>query len=432
MSPDASPTGLGRDAGLVRRVGPFALTSAFLGILLGSGIFTIPAAMAAAVGSLAPLAYLACALAVGAVMLCFAEAASRVPTSGGVSGFVNAAFGPYWGFITGVLNWASAVLAAGAVGAAAADAIGTAMPAMAAGPVRAVAIITWFFGLAALNIVGVGIAARFVAIATSIKLIPIAIFIAIGLWFIAPANLSLPIAAGSADLGRAAILGIFLFTGMESTLSVSGEVRDPARTIPRAILSALAGYAVMCIVVQLVAQGLLGNALGGSVAPLADAMGLISPALRLVLVAGTALSMLGWTASEALSSPRMLFALSRDGFLPAVVGRVHPRNHTPYVASLCHAAIAAGLAVSGSFTALVVLSTLLVILVYLLGSVAAFKLRIANIAVAGPPVRIPALPLVVAIGCGAMIWVGLQSTRDEAIGIAIFLGAATVLYRLRR
>ena len=84
-----------RDAGLVRGVGFWALTGAFVGILVGSGIFNIPAPMAAAVGPWAPLAYLACGMAVGAVLLCFAEAASRVPTSGGVAGFIGAAFGPY-------------------------------------------------------------------------------------------------------------------------------------------------------------------------------------------------------------------------------------------------------------------------------------------------------------------------------------------------
>lgn len=421
-----------RDAGLVRGIGPVALTGVFIGILIGSGIFNVPAPMAAAVGSYAPVAYLACALAVGAVMLCFAEGASRVPTAGGVAGFVDAAFGRYWGFLTGVFVWCSVVLSAGAIMAAAADIVGTVVPPLAAGWVRNLAIIGWFLGLAALNIRGVGFAARIAAIATSIKMIPLALFVAVGIWFIEPAKLVLPLAAGSTDIGRAAILGIFMFTGIEGSLAVSGEVKDPARTIPSAIIASLLGYSLLCILVQVIAQGLLGDALGTSVAPLAEAMARISTPLGLVLGAGAAISMLGWTASDALSSPRQLFALARDGFLPEALGRLHPRNHTPYVASITHAAIAAGLAVTGNFTSLAVLGTLFCVLIYLIGCAAAVKLRRDDTAFAGPPVRIPALGALAVTGSAAMLWIAAQSTAAEALGIAVFIGAASLLYWFRR
>ena len=421
-----------RDAGLVRGIGPWALTGAFVGILVGSGIFNIPAPMAAAVGPWAPLAYLACGMAVGAVLLCFAEGASRVPTSGGVAGFIGAAFGPYWGFLTGVLNWAAAVTAAGGIAAAITDVLGTVIPALAAGPGRAAALIGWFLALAALNIAGVGIAARVVAIATSVKLLPIALFIGVGVWFIDPAKLVLPLAGGHADVGRAAILGIFLYTGIESSMAVSGEVQEPARTIPRAIIASVTGYALLCITVQLVAQGLLGAALGSSVAPLADGIAVVAPPLRLVLVAGAVISMTGWTASDALSSPRMLFAMARDGFLPAAIGRLHPRNATPWVASLVHAGIAAALAVSGSFAGLAIVATLIVIIVYVVGCAAAVVLRRRNVALAGTPVRIPALTALAITGSAAMLWVGLQSTRAEALAIAALIGVTSLVYLLRR
>ena len=421
-----------RDAGLVRGIGPWALTGAFVGILLGSGIFNVPAPMAAAVGAWAPLAYLACGMAVGAVLLCFAEGASRVPTSGGVAGFIGAAFGPYWGFLTGVLNWAAAVTAAGGIAAAITDVLGTVVPAFAAGPVRALTLVAWFAGLAALNIAGVGLAARIVAIATSIKLVPIALFIGVGVWFIDPGNLVLPAAAGHADIGRAAILGIFLYTGIEASMAVSGEVQDPSRTSPRAISAAVTGYAALCVAVQLVAQGLLGAALPLSVAPLADAIGTVAPTLRLVLVAGAVVSMAGWTASDALSSPRMLFAMARDGFLPATIGRLHPRNATPWVASLVHAGIAAALAVSGSFAGLAILATLIVIIVYVVGCAAAVTLRRRDVAMAGTPVRIPALPAFAIIGSAAMLWVGVHSTREEAVAIAGLIALTSIVYRLRR
>jgi APA family basic amino acid/polyamine antiporter len=420
-----------RDAGLVRGIGPLALAGAFVGMLIGSGIFNVPAPMAAAAGSFAPLAYLACALAMGAVMVAFAEAVSRVPTAGGVAGFVDAAFGTYWGFLVGVFVWMSVVLAAGGIIAAAVDILATIMPWLT-GPWRALAILGWSLALALINIRGVGFASRVAAAATSIKLVPLLLFVGVGIWFIEPAKLTLPLAAGSADIGRAAILGIFMFTGLEASLAVSGEVKDPARTIPRAIIFAMLAYSLLCIIVQIVAQGLLGNALGTSTAPLAEAMARVSPTLGLVLGAGAVISMLGWTASDALSSPRQLFALSRGGFLPEPLGRLHARNHTPWVASLVHAAVAAGLAITGSFNSLAVLATLFSVMVYVIGSAAALQLRRADIATAGPPVRIPALPLLAGLGIAAMLWVAAQSTREEAIGITIFIAVVTVLYQFRR
>jgi basic amino acid/polyamine antiporter, APA family len=425
----APPTS--RDAGLVRGIGPLALAGAFVGMLIGSGIFNVPAPMAAAAGSYAPLAYLACALAMGAVMVAFAEAVSRVPTAGGVAGFVDAAFGTYWGFLVGVFVWMSVVLAAGGIIAAAVDILGTVMPGLA-GPWRAPAILGWSLGLALINIRGVGFASRVAAAATSIKLVPLLLFVGVGIWFIEPANLTLPLAAGATDIGRAAILGIFMFTGLEASLAVSGEVKDPARTIPRAIIFAMLAYSLLCIIVQIVAQGLLGDALGGSTAPLAEAMARVSPTLGVVLGAGAVISMLGWTASDALSSPRQLFALSRGGFLPAPLGRLHAHNHTPWVASLVHAGVAAGLAITGSFNSLAVLATLFSVMVYVIGTAAALKLRRADIATAGPPVRIPALPLLAGLGIAAMLWVAAQSTREEAIGITIFIAVVTVLYQFRR
>ncbi len=421
-------------SGLVRNIGTVALTATFLGVFIGSGIFTLPAPMAAAVGGFAPLAYLGCALAVGSVLMCFAEACSRVPVAGGPQGFVEAAFGPYWGFLTGAFNWVSAVLGVAGVAAAAADALGTVLPALAHGPVRSIALVGWFAALALVNLRGVSFAARFVALVTSIKLIPLALFIGVGIWFIAPANLVLPLVAGGSDgdIGRAAILGIFMFTGVETSLAISGEVSNPARTIPRAVIAALLVYASLCITVQIVAQGLLGTALAGAVAPLPQAMAQVSAPLGAIVAAGAVISMLGYTASDSIGSPRMLFAMARDGFLPGALGRVHPRSRTPWVASFTHAGLCAGLALSGSFTALAIVATLTCVMVYFIGCAAALRLRARNIATAGTPARIPGLAVFACIGIGSMLWVTAQSTLAEATGIAVFTLIASLVYRWRR
>jgi APA family basic amino acid/polyamine antiporter len=123
------------------------------------------------------------------------------------------------------------------------------------------------------------------------------------------------------------ILAVFAFMGMETALAASGEVAQPERTIPRALALALAAVALLYMAIQIVAQGILGPALAHSEAPLADAMGQISPALRWLMLAGAAVSMLGYLASDLLGSPRILFAFARDGLLPKALGRVHAGSH---------------------------------------------------------------------------------------------------------
>src|SRR3982750_3991255 len=103
----------GRDHGLVRAIGPIAFAAAITNEVVGSGLYRLPASMATAAGVAAPLAYLACLVAMSAVVLCFAEAGSRVPTSGGPYGYVEAAFGKMPGFVAGILVRFSSVLACG-------------------------------------------------------------------------------------------------------------------------------------------------------------------------------------------------------------------------------------------------------------------------------------------------------------------------------
>src|SRR5262249_25056598 len=156
---------------------------------------------------------------------------------------------------------------------------------------------------------------------------------------------------------RASTLLIFAFLGVESALAPTGEVRDPMRTIPRAVFIAMAGVTVVYLSVQIVAQGILGSALAGRATPLADAAGaaLGSPGRTMVLI-GMVTSMFGYVSGVTLAVPRMLFAFGRDGFLPAPLARVHDRYNTPHVAILAQAVIVILLATSGTFEQLAVIA----------------------------------------------------------------------------
>ena len=363
-----------RDAGLLRTIGTRGLAANIINSVIGAGIFAVPGALATCIGPYAPLAFLVCGVAIGAVAICFAEGGSRMPTSGGPYGYIEAVFGPLAGFIAGTLLWLGNVLAGGGVVAALAEAAVSLLPPVFKAPAHAVVIVGVIGGVALVNLGGVARGARLIDWATAVKLIPLLIFLVAGVGAIHRANFVQTVAPGTQGLGRAMILALFVLTGMEVSLSASGEVKQPARTIPRALAIALVSVTLLYIAIQVVAQGILGASLSLSTVPLADAMAKINPVLRVVMLAGTALSMFGWVFSDLLGTPRILFAFGRDGLLPRVFGRVHPRTHAPHIAIICYAAVAIGLALTGTFAELAVLATLASSALYAAGCVAAWRL----------------------------------------------------------
>jgi amino acid transporter len=420
-----------RDAGLVRAVGTWGFAANIVNIVVGAGIFAVPAAVAACMGAYGPIAFLVCAVAIGAVAVCLAEGGSRVPTSGGIYGCVEAAFGPLVGYIAGTVLWLGDVLACGGVAAALADVAVSVMPARVASAAHAAVIIAAIGGVALVNTRGVERGARLVDAATLVKLIPLVIFVVAGAHTLHRVNFSQTVAPSTAGFGRALILALFVFTGMEVPLAASGEVTQPARSIPRALVMGIGFVMVLYIAIQAIAQGILGPALAQSTAPLADAMARISPALRLLMVAGAALSMFGWISSDLLGSPRVLFAFGRDGLLPRALGRLYPRSNAPHIAILCYAALAIGLALTGTFAELAVLSTLASAALYIGGCAAAWQLARRNVALAGTPLNFRWLRVAVAMGIVSMLVLICLASRDEIIGLVALLGASAVVYLLQ-
>ncbi len=420
-----------RDQGLVRGMGALGLAAAVFNTVVGAGIFVIPASLARDVGPAAPLAYLACVVAMGAVSLCFAAAGSRVPTSGGPYGYAEAAFGPLVGFVVGVLVWLGAVLAAAGIAAAVVDSLAQLAPILARPLARAAVLLALFATLSAINVAGLKPGTWLVGALTVAKIAPLLFLLVIAAPHLHPANLAFG-APSPRALGRAMILALFAFQGMETALGVSGEVKDPSRNVPRGLLAAMGSVAMLYIAVQASAQGVLGPALAHAHAPLAETVRAVSPPLAGVMVIGATISMLGYLASDTLSAPRVLFAFAQDGFLPGRIAALHPRSRAPYVAILLHAGVALALAVSGSFVELAVLSSLAVVLVYIAGCAAAVRLQHRSTALAGPPLRVRGLTLAAGVGVLAMAWIAVHAALAEALGCAAAVAMAVVWYAVAR
>ena len=199
-----------------------------------------------------------------------------------------------------------------------------------------------------------------VEIVTVAKLVPLLVLVGAGVWFVHADYLKWTAVPPLSQVGRSAIVLIYAFLGVEVALVPSGEIRDPAKTIPRAVFLALAVTTTLYLAIQAVAQGLLGPSIASySAAPLAEATArVLGPSGRLLVLGGATVSMFGYVSGDMLGTPRVLFAFGRDGVLPAVLARVHPRFLTPHVAILTHAAVVAVLAATSSFTQLVVVATL--------------------------------------------------------------------------
>jgi APA family basic amino acid/polyamine antiporter len=409
-----------REAGLVRALGVWGLAASVVNITIGGGIFRAPGAaeVTGRLGGAAPLAYVVCAIAMAFVVLCFAEAGSRVALTGGPYAYVERAFGGAAGFFIGWLLWVTGTIATAAVATIFADAAQRMTPALAGFPARLALIVAIFAVVTAINVRGVQFGARLNMASTIIKLTPLALLIVIGLPSIDSANLAWTETPSAADLSRASVFLIFAFAGIESALVPSGEVRDPSRTVPRAVLLALGVVTVFYVLVQVTAQGVVGPSLAGRGAPLADVAGMVmGPWGAAMLGVAVVLSTFGYLCGMILAIPRALYAFARDGVLPKALASIHPRFHTPWIAIIAQSLIAMLLALRNPFEKLAMLANVAALMVYLGCAAAAWQLRRkgisddaeANLKPIPGSFLAPPLTLVV------IVWLLMSVTKDEWI-----------------
>jgi APA family basic amino acid/polyamine antiporter len=423
---------------LVRVIGTLGLAAGIINITIGGGIFRLPAIVAGRLGPAAPIAYLVCALAMGLIVLCMADAGSRVSLTGGPYAYVGTAFGSYVGFISGVLLWMLGTFATAAVATVFASSVGVLVPPLAGHGAEIGILVAVFAFWSLVNLRGVTLGVRLNVIATVAKLLPLLLVAIGGAFFIDRENLRIATMPAAGDVARTSLLLIFAFAGIETALVPSGEVRDTARTVPRAIALAMVGITLLYITLQMVAQGILGSGLAqATVSPLADAAGAaLGGWARSLLLAGATVSMFGYLGGMTLSMPRMLFALARDGFLPRALAAVHPVRRSPQAAIVAQSLVTLVLAISGTFEKLAILANVSALALYFGCALAAWRLRQLGIAGEGTPFRIPfgasfaaAAPW---LACAAIVWLFTGLTGDEWLAFGASLAAASLLYVVTR
>ena len=427
---------LDADRGLTRAIGVLGLSAAIFNTTVGGGIFRLPGVVTELMGAAAPWVYVICALAIGLVVLTFAEAGSRVSMTGGPYAYVEMVFGPYAGFMSGVLLWLLSTTALASVASAYAGFIGALIPVLSAPLPRALVLAATFALLAGVNVRGVKQGTQLITAVSVAKLLPLLVLVAVGALAVSPANLVAESAPAAATFARTATILFFAFMGIESALVPSGEIKEPSRTVPRAIAIAMIGVTVLYISIQLVSQGVLGvEALAAAkTAPLAAvAERLMGSPGRLLLLIGAAISTFGYMSGMTLATPRALFAFARDGFLPRQLASVHPSFHTPWLAIVLQSVVCCALAVRNEFEALAVLANLSALLLYAMCAVAAWELRRRGVQNEGTtPITLPLGPTVHILTCVVIAWMLTSITLAEWRAVGMVLVVATVLFFFRR
>lgn len=417
---------------LRRALGKWDLTAIGINQVIGSAIFLLPADVARLVGSWAPLMFLAIGLSSLFVALCFAEVGSRFDTTGGPIGPARVAFGRFTGFEVGWMLWFSRVSSGASVINGLAVALGYYWPAISTGMPRAAVILSVLGVLTWVNVRGIKQSSWLVNAFTLGKLLPLAVFIAVGVFF---ADLSRVVPAGPApmaNLGTAALLLIFAFGGYEVTGVPAGEAANPRKDVPFAFIATILTVSAVMTLTAAVTAGLLPD-VGASKTPVADASALVMGALGGLLVSvGSVISMTGNNMGQLLSGSRSVFALAEQGDLPPVFARVHPTYRTPHVAIWFTSIVLVVLALTGSFVFLAAVSAVARLVVYMSACGATLRLRRASMAdrVGAAHFVAPGGPIVPLVAIAITSSILVSATAQQLLAGGAALAAGAVLFAI--
>jgi APA family basic amino acid/polyamine antiporter len=348
--------------------------------------------------------------------------------------YAHEAFGPFAGFQVGWTTWLTRVATAASLSNGLADAVARFWPVAGTGAGRTTIIAGSLLLLGAINIAGVRQAAQLSLALVFGKLLPLSLFVCIGVfhvdWGLAFGG---PAAAGLdwRRTSEAALLLLFAYAGFENLSVAAGEYQDPKRNVPYALVAMIVLVTAIYAAVQLVGQGTLPG-LAASTTPLADAAaGFGGEGLALLLTVGAALSILGTSNATLLLGPRFLHTLAVGGHGPRALARVHPRFRTPDLAIAVQVVAALALALSGSFVQLALLSMVTRLFAYISTAASVLVLRRRH---GDPPgtLKLPGGSLipVAALALSLLLLLSARPAHLVAVGIAVGVGA--VIYRFPR
>lgn len=382
--------------------------------VIGSGIFLLPGKAMKIIGPGSMWVYVFTALLVMSIALCFAEVGGMFEKNGGPYVYAKEAFGEFVGFEVGIMKWAIGIIAWATMAVGFATALSKFWPQAAEGSTKNIIVVTILVGLGILNILGVQIAKYVNNIITVGKLVPLVIFVTIGVFFIKGGNFTpmFPNGVSQDTFAAATLLIFYAFTGFESIAVAAADMDNPKKNVPKAIIVVMLLVSVVYILTQGVAIGALGPKLSSSLNPVADAAAVFLGPIGGILVAvGTLLSIGGINIAASFITPRSGVALAEDGLLPRAIAKQN-KNGTPYIAIIITVALAVPIALSGSFTKLAAISVISRFAQYVPTCLAVIALRRKGLT---SSFRVPFGPVLPVVSVVVSCWLLTKATSEQIL-----------------
>ncbi len=415
------------EADLVRGIRRWDLVAITINGIIGAGIFGLPSNVYKLIGTYSLIAFVACALVVALIILCFAEVSSRFDETGGPYLYAREAFQPAVAFEVGWLIWLARTTAFAANCNLLINYLSYFWLPATTPLWRAAIIVLVVIALAFINLLGIRQAAIVSNAFTVGKLVPIIIFIAAGLFFLNPQAFEFGPSPTTADFSKSVLLLVYAFTGFEMATIPAGEVRDPQRSLPRALLIAILVVATLYILIQVVCVGTLPG-LAQSQKPLADAGSqFLGAAGGAIISAGAIISITGNLNILLLSGSRLPFAMAEQKQLPAFVGTIHKKFFTPYVSILITAGLMLFLTLKSSFVAALTISTIARLVTYGTTCLALPVFRARRNAPAAM-FRLPGGTIIAILSLLLIVWLLLNATIAEVRATAYAAAAGLLIY----
>lgn len=415
------------EEGLVRGIRRWDLVAIAINGIIGAGIFGLPSQVYSLIGPYSIIAFVACALVVALIILCFAEVSSRFEETGGPYLYARQAYQPAVAFEIGWLIWLARVTAFAANCNLLINYLSFFWAPATTTVWRASIIVFIVAVLALINVLGIRQAAIVSNAFTIGKLVALIIFIGAGLFFLNPQAFEPGPAPASASFSQSVLLLVYAFTGFEMATIPAGEVRDPQRNLPRALIIAILVVATIYILVQVVCVGTLPG-LGQSQKPLADAAAhFLGTGGAAIISAGAVISITGNLNILLLSGSRLTFAMSEQKQLPELIGAIHRRFFTPYVSILLTAALMLFLTLKSSFVQALTISTLARLVTY---AATCLALPLFRRRTDMPPAafHLPGGTVIAVLSLLLIVWLLAHSTFREAQATAIAAAVGLFIY----
>lgn len=417
----------------------FSLSGATLyGInaVIGSGIFLLPRDIYKDLGPASLLAMIVDVLLVLMLAVCFAEVSGYFSKNGGAFQYSKTAFGDFVGFNVGILGWFVTIVAWAAMAAGFAKLLIQTFPSLEGK--NTLISITLVLLLSIINSTGIKTSKIFTITITIAKLIPIVAFTLFGIFFIkhginggnfTPFLQLSPGMSLSKAMASTSLTVFYAFIGFEALPIVAGEMRNPKKNVPKAIMGSISIVSFLYFMIIAGTIAMLGTGILQSNAPVQDAfVDMIGPAGKWIISIGALISIAGLNMGDSMMIPRYGASISDEGLLPKAIGKKNKKG-APIVAIVFSGLVTIAFLLSGSFEQLAELSVVFRFFQYIPTAIAVIVLRrkkMDNV----PAFKLPLGPVIPIISVIVSIWMVAAANPVNLIAGVIGVIVASGLYFL--